>query len=412
LLVLIIVLFLFFSAFFSGLEIAFLSASKLKVELKKNQPGINGRIVGGFMENPKLFLATTLIGNNISLVVFSYLLSKFLHPLLLPHIPSEFLMGLTIIIFSTMVVLIFGEYLPKTLFRLFADRVLYTFAIPLNVFTYLFYIPTKIMVYASEILMKLFVKQGENALNENFTRVDLEHFIEMTQQGEMREEIDKDLFSNALNLNQLKVKDCMIPRTEIVSISEESPLDELIALFNSSNLSRIIVVGEDLDDVLGYVHHQQMLKNPENIRSMVMEIPYIPEVMSIHDLLNRFTLEKNSVAIVVDEFGGTSGLITMEDVLEELFGDIEDEHDEEEFLLEQVSDREFLISGRVEVSEINETFPHLKIPEGDYHTLSGYIVITTQRIPEFGEEITLDGKVYVIESVSETKIETVRVLMI
>ncbi len=406
-----IFLFLFFSAFFSGLEIAFLSASKLKVELKKNQPEISSRIVGSFMEDPKLFLATTLIGNNISLVVFSYLLSKWLNPFLEPFFHSEFLMGLVLIVFTTIVVLIFGEYLPKTLFRLFADRVLYAFAIPLNIFKYMFYIPTKIMIFTSESLMRFFVKQGDFALNGNFTRVDLEHFLETTQQGEMREEIDKDLFSNALNLNQLKVKDCMIPRTEIVSISIESPLEDLISLFNSSNLSRIVVFDEDLDDVLGYVHHQQMLKNPRDIKSMVMDIQYIPEVMSIHDLLNRFILEKNSVAIVVDEFGGTSGLITMEDVLEELFGEIEDEHDEEEFRLEQISEKEFLISGRVEVSEINEAFPHLKIPEGEYNTLSGYIVITTQRIPDFGEEIVLDGKIFVIESVSDTKIETVRVLL-
>lgn len=406
-----IIIFLLLSAFFSGAEIAFISASKLKVELKRKENNLSGAIVGGFMDHPKDFLATTLVGNNIALVVFTYLMARLLTPLAEPFLTSGIVIGFIITVLTTIVVLIFGEYLPKTVSRLFADTILYAIAIPLKFFRFLFYIPTKLMIFLSEMLIRLFFKTSPKDLDETFSKVDLEHFIQMTNHGEKEEKIDTNLFTNALNLNLLKVRECMVPRTELVAISADSTIEELIEVYSSSNLSRIIVIEEDLDNVLGYVHHQQILQSPASIRSMVMDITFIPEVMNVHDLLNKFIIEKSSIAIVVDEFGGTSGVITMEDVLEEIFGEIEDEHDEDEYILEQLGENEFRISGRVEVSDINEKFEGIQIPEGEYNTLSGYLVMTTQNIPDQGEEIFLEGKRFIIESVSETKIETIRILI-
>ena len=404
-------LFLLLSAFFSGAEIAFISASKLKVELKRKENNVSGSIVGDFMDHPKDFLATTLVGNNIALVVFTFLVARLLTPVFEPILTNNILIGLIITIITTIVVLIFGEYLPKTIFRLFADTILYVIAIPLKFFKYLFFLPTKMMIWLSEMIMKIFLKPSPEDLDETFTKVDLEHFIQMTNRGDKEEKIDTNLFTNAMNLNLLKVRECMIPRTELVAISVNSSIEELIEVYSSSNLSRIIVIEEDVDNVLGYVHHQQMLKSPTSIRNMIMDITFVPEVMNVHDLLNKFIIEKNSIAIVVDEFGGTSGVITMEDILEEIFGEIEDEHDEDEYILEQIAENEFRISGRVEVSDINEKFEKIRIPEGEYNTLSGYLVMTTQNIPDQGEEIILDGNRFVIESVSDTKIETIRLII-
>lgn len=409
-LILLILLFLVLSALFSGSEIAFVSSSKLRVELKRKGGGRRGRILARFFDRPAQFIGTMLVGNNIALVVFTYLMTKLLTPFIEPYIQGEVWQLLINTLFITIVVLIFGEFLPKTVFRLFADNILYFLAYPLRFLQWLLAIPSWMMTKLSNFLLKYVLKTPIETVDNAFTRVDLAHFIEASFSNDTDEEIDKELFQNALEFRQVKVKECMIPRTEIAALDVQSKIEELLELFQSTKLSRLIVMDSDLDNVLGYVHHQQMLKHPKNIERIVLDIPYVPEVMRIQEVMNLFIKEQISIACVVDEFGGTAGIITLEDIVEEIFGEIEDEHDKEAFLEKQVSETEFLFSGRLEIDDLNEKYEVLSFPEGEYHTLSGYIVTTTETIPEEEAIIDIDGYRFILESVSDTKIETIRVL--
>jgi len=409
-LILLILLFLFLSALFSGSEIAFVSSSKLRVELKRKGGGRRGRILANFFDKPAQFIGTMLVGNNIALVVFTYLMTKLLTPIIEPFIEGEVWQLLINTLLITIVVLIFGEFLPKTIFRLFADNILYFLAYPLRFLQWLLAVPSWMMTKLSNFLLKYVLKTPIEKVDNVFTRVDLAHFIEASFSNDTDEEIDKELFQNALEFRQVKVKECMIPRTEIAAIDVQSNIEELLELFQSTKLSRLIVMDSDLDNILGYVHHQQMLTHPTSIQRIVLDIPYVPEVMRIQEVMNLFIKERISIACVVDEFGGTAGIMTLEDIVEELFGEIEDEHDEEVYLEEQISDKEFLFSGRLEVDDLNEKYEALSFPEGEYHTLSGYIVTTTETIPEEGAIIEIDGYRFILESVSDTKIETIRVL--
>ena len=402
---------LLLSALFSGTEIAYISANKLRVELKKKKGVRRGRILAGFYEAPASFLGTMLVGNNIALVVFTYFMAELLEPSLtkigfLSTNPLALVLTQTILV--TIVVLIFGEFLPKTLFRLFADEALYLLALPLKLLQWLLLIPSWLMTRLSNLLLRAFSTPLEEVDNA-FTRIDLEHFINDTR-TETDEDIDRELFGKALNLPEVKVRDCMIPRPEIEHIDVNATVDELEQLFKETKLSRLIVIKEDIDDVLGYVHHQQLLKQPSSINSLILDLPFAPEVMAVTDLLNEFIRKRISIAMVVDEFGGISGLITMEDILEELFGEIEDEHDQEEYVdTVVIPGQEYIFSGRLEVDYLNEKYG-LQLPEGDFHTLSGYLVMTTGTIPKQGLTLEFDGYKFLLELVSDTKIETVRVI--
>lgn len=245
-----------------------------------------------------------------------------------------------------------------------------------------------------------------------FSRIDLEHFVQDSFEGDSDDEIDTDIFKNALKLKETKVRDCMVPRNEIISIDEEAAMEDLIDLFHDTKLSRILTYQGDIDNVTGYIHHQQLLKQPKRLKSARLQIPFVPEVMSVQDVMNQFFKAEKNIACVVDEFGGTAGVITLEDILEEIFGEIEDEHDQEDHIDEQISENEWRFSGRLEIHYLNEKYEDLNIPEGDYNTLSGYIVMTTASIPEEGTIIDLDGYQFVLEHVSDTRIETVRVVKV
>ncbi|HMO37879.1 MAG TPA: hemolysin family protein [Saprospiraceae bacterium] len=405
-----ILLFLLLSALFSGTEIAFVSANKLRIELKKKKNASRGRILSEFYERPSAFLGTMLVGNNIVLVIFTYLMTRALSPYIEPFLQGDLLLLLVNTVLITIVVLIFGEFLPKTIFRLYADDILYFLAYPIKLFQLLLAAPAWVVTRLSEALLRLFVRSPIEASEQAFSRVDLEHFVNSSPPDTQSGSFDRKLFGKALNLKDTRVRDCMIPRPEIESIDLNAPLSALEELFRQTKLSRIIVVEDEVDNVLGYVHHQQLLRQPKTIKNILMEIRFVPEVMRITDLLNRFIQERVNIACVVDEFGGVAGLITMEDILEELFGEIEDEHDEEEYIETQISDDEYVFSGRLEIDYLNEKYPALYLPEGDYHTLSGYLVMTTETIPEAGAEIILGDYKFILEAVSETKIETVRVL--
>ena len=404
-----ILFFLLLSAFFSGAEIAFVSANKLGIELMKNKGSRRGQILARFFERPKNFIGTMLVGNNIALVVFTMLMSG----LILGPLKFVFGEGLVAHFFSTIiitiVVLIFGEFLPKTLFRLYANETLFSMAYPLAFINFILAIPARIMTWMSNLILRIFVSKPEEQMETVLTRVDLEHFIQDTA-IQASEDIETDMFKNALHLQQVKVKQVMVPRTEIVYIDVDSTIDELITAFQETKHSRILVCEGDIDHVLGYVHHQQLLQKSRSLRRLIMDIPIVPEVMGVFDLMFFLTRERNSIACVVDEFGGTAGLITLEDILEEIFGEIEDEHDEEEWIDQQISDREYLFSGRLEIDYLNEKYQQIDFPEGEYSTLSGYLVMTAGTIPEQGAEIEFNGYRFVLELVSDTKIETVRVI--
>jgi len=404
-------IFLFLSAFFSGSEIAFVSANKLGIAVRKEKKTRASRIISGFYEKPVAFLSTMLIGNNIALVVFSILTTKALVPIVTPYFGDGLSSLLIYTLIITLVVLVLGEFLPKTLFSLYSTKMLFFLAFPLAFFKWFLFIPTSIMTAFSNFFLKNILKIKTDNVDNGLTRVDLEHFIEDSLSDD-QDEIDKGILTNVLNLGHNNVAHCMIPRTEIRAIDKLASIDELIHEFRDSKLSRLIVEDGDIDNIIGYVHHQQLLKNPKTVRKMVLDILYVPEVMNLKDLMMQFTKSNTSIACVVDEFGGTAGIITLEDILEEIFGEIEDEHDEEDYLMQKISDDEYLFSGRLELDHINEKFPELNLPEGEYQTLSGYIVMTSETIPDLGEQVELDGYCFKIEEVDETKIEKVRVLRI
>ena len=352
-----------------------------------------------------------MVGNNIALVAFTSLMTIPLRKLLVDSLgmtEGGFLL-LVITLIITVIVLIFGEFLPKTLFRLYSNDILYFLAVPLRIIQFLLFLPSWMMNKLSNILLKWVFRTPLEEVENVITRLDLESFVRL-RSTDAEEEIDAELFGKALNLRHVRVGECMVPRTEITSIDVRESIEDLRKQFLESKHSRIIVMDNDIDTVLGYVHHQQLLYKPQSTRSLLMDLPFIPEVMQVRDALNLFIKNRKSVACVVDEYGGTAGIITLEDVLEELFGEIEDEHDQEEYVETQVSEREWIFSGRLEIDYLNEKYDGLNLPEGEYHTLSGYLVMTTETIPEQGASIVLDGFEFIFELVSDTKVETIRVI--
>ena len=405
-----IIFFLALSAFFSGSEIAFISANKLGIAVKKDQKSRAGQIISKFYEKPERFLSTMLVGNNIALVAFTYCTTLVLKPVIEPWAGDGIASLLVYTMIITVIVLILGEFWPKTSFSMHSTRNLFLLAYPLAFFRWLLAFPTWMMTGLSNFILKRIVGLPIENQTDALTRLDLEHFIADSISDD-HDDIDKEILTNALNLGHLQVSNCMVPRTEIVSIDKTASIDELIDLFRESKLSRIVVVDGDADNVEGYIHHQQLLENPPSIKKVLLEIPFVPEVMNLKDLMLQFIKSGSSIACVVDEFGGTAGIITLEDILEEIFGEIEDEHDVEDYIMEKVGEGEYLLSGRLEIDFINDTFPELELPEGEYQTLSGYIVMTCETIPLQGQQVVLENKIFKIVEEDDTKIELVRVIV-
>lgn len=408
-----IIFFLLFSAIFSGSEIAFISANKLDVEIKKNKRGARSRCINYFYQHPNSFLGTMLVGNNIALVAFTTLLTIPLEHFLTSyfHVPHGMLLLLIVTVIVTVIVLIFGEFLPKTLFKLYGANMLWMLAIPLRIIMFLLGLPTKLMVGLTNSMLKKGADGDKDEQQNVFTRLDLEKYMEqMNLEKELR--VDKAMFGNALKLKDTKVRECLIPRNEIQYIDISASIVELEDTFAETGLSRLIVVDGDIEQVKGYVHHQSLFHDPKSIRAIMRDIEFVPEVFHVSELMQTFMKKRTNIACVVNEFGGVSGVITLEDIIEEIFGEIEDEHDEEdEFIEQEISDKEYRFSGRLEIDLINEKYG-LHIPEGEHHTLSGYLVMTRGEIPDEGEEIELDGYQFIIEEVSKTKIETLRVIVL
>ena len=343
-----IITFLILSALFSGSEIAFVSANKLSIELKKKRGGRRGKFISSFYKKPANFLGAMLIGNNIALVAFTTLMSDPLNGLFTGKF--GFTEGTVVLLLLntfiiTIIVLISGEFLPKAFFQLYAADLLYFMALPLRIVQFLLSAPTRLMIWLSNFILKYIFKTQLEEGDEVFTRHDLITFIKGTTAESKKEQVDRKLFHKALQLEGKKVKAVMIPRTEVEAIDVRSSIVELEKRFAETKLSRLLVIDEDIDEVLGYVHHQQLLHSPKSIKSIILKLPFSPEVTPVIDLMNTLIKKRVSIACVVDEFGGVSGIITLEDIQEEIFGEIEDEHDEGEHIEEVISKNEFQFSG-------------------------------------------------------------------
>ena len=403
---------MFASAFFSGLEIAFISANKLKIELDNKKGNFSAKILSSFLKQPAKFIGAMLLGNNIALVIYSIIMAKLLEPSIIQYITTNQILILFIqTIISTLVVLFFAEFLPKALFRINPNKVLSIAAIPIVIVYYILYPFTYFTVGISNLILRLFkVDTSESDLA--FSKIDLEDFVANIQERQVEgEEIDSEIqiFKNALSFSDIKVRECMIPRTEIVAMDVERSIEELREKFIEEGLSKILIYRDSIDNIIGYTHSKELFKKPESIKSILLPVSIVPEVMSANELLKKTIKERRSVAVVVDEFGGTSGILTLEDIIEEIFGEIEDEHDTEDLIEKQINEQTYQFSARMEIDYINEKYK-LDLPESDdYETLGGYIINLNESIPEKDEVILSDDYVFTINKVSNNKIELVTV---
>ena len=405
--VIIILTTLVLSAFFSGFEIAYVSSNKVHLEILKKQEGVIANVLTKLTRKPSKLLATMLVGNNVALVVYGFEMGKVMTVLLPPFFQN--VLWHTII--STLIILITAEFMPKVFFQIYANQLLKIFAIPAYFFYLLFYPFSSFVMWISDFVLRVFFKTKGDYVPLSFSKVELVDYIsEQMENAPKKEEVDSEvqMFQNALEFSGVKAREIMIPRTEIVAVELNESIENLIATFVSSGFSKILIYNENIDDILGYVHSFDMFKKPKTIKEVLIPIVNIPETIQINEVLNILTRKRKSMAVVLDEYGGTSGIVTLEDIVEELFGEIEDEHDKDKFIEEQISDTEYLFSARLEVEYLNETY-HLNIPESEeYETLGGFIVLHNEGIPTQGEVIEIPPFTFTIEACSQTKIETVR----
>ncbi|WP_297887332.1 hemolysin family protein [uncultured Capnocytophaga sp.] len=408
--IIIILTTLVLSAFFSGFEIAYVSSNKVHLEILKKQEGVIANVLTKLTRKPSKLLATMLVGNNVALVVYGFEMGKVMTALL----PDFFQNVLWHTIISTLIILITAEFMPKVFFQIYANQLLKLFAIPAYFFYLLFYPLSSLVMWISDFVLRVFFKTKGDYMPLSFTKVELVDYIsEQLENVPKKEEMDSEvqMFQNALEFSGVKAREIMIPRTEIVAVELNESIENLIATFVSSGFSKILIYNENIDDILGYVHSFDMFKKPKNIKEVLIPIVNIPETIQINEVLNILTRKRKSMAVVLDEYGGTSGIVTLEDIVEELFGEIEDEHDKDNFIEEQLSETEYLFSARLEVEYLNETY-HLEIPESEeYETLGGFIVLHNEGIPTQGELIQIPPFSFVIEACSQTKIETVRLVV-
>lgn len=396
--------------FFAGYEIAFISANRLSIELKKKQGLRSGIILSNFMESPAKFIGTCLIGLNIVLVIYGLLFTSFLkgiawNPL---EVENEYLKLIIDTIISTFVVLVFGEFIPKAIFKARNDKLIAFFAPVAQFFHSLLQPLASVFVSIAQWILTYIFNVRVNNKNEAFSKVDLEHFFQQTKdQDEENQELNTELFENALSLPLVKIRQCLVPRTEIEGADIHTSIEDLKKQFIKTQLSKLVIYDDSVDSILGYVHQIDLFKRPATIQEILHPIIAVPESMSATDLINKFTKERKSIAWVVDEFGGTAGIVTMEDVLEEIFGEIRDEYDVEEFVEKQLSEDEFIFSGRLELDYLKEKY-ELDFPENESETLSGYIINKHEAIPKQKATIIVDHYQIDVLTVSDTRIEMVK----
>ena len=396
--------------FFAGIEMAFYSANRMSIELKKKQGRASGQILDQFVDHPVYFLGTTLIGFNVFLVFFGLQISKVMEPLWIRlDVGSDFIRILIEILISTFLVLVFAEFLPRAIFRARANVILSRMAQLIDIFYQMFYPIAAICITLANWLLKYVFNVRVDEKKEVFGRTDLEHLFRQAKEAEEEKQpLNTEFFENALELPRIRIRQSLVPRKEIVGIDIKESVDTIRRMFIETKLSRIVVFEGNIDHIIGYVHQLDMFKRPESIQSVLLPIPAVPESMSATDLINKFTRERKSIAWVVDEFGGTAGIITMEDVLEEIFGEILDEYDVEEFVEKQIAEHEYIFSGRLELDYINEKYG-FDFPVDETETLSGFIINYHETIPKQKERIIIADYEFDIMNVSDTRIEMVKI---
>ena len=396
--------------FFAGIEMAFYSANRMSIELKKKQGRASGQILDQFIDHPVYFLGTTLIGFNVFLVFFGLQISKVMEPLWIKFdVGSDSVRILIEILLSTLLVLVFAEFLPRAIFRARANVLLSRLAQLIDIFYQMFYPIAAACIALANWLLKYVFNVKVDKKKEVFGKTDLEHLFRQAKEAEdEKQPLNTEFFENALELPKIRIRQSLVPRKEIVGIDVKESIDSLRRLLIETKLSRIVVFEGNIDHIIGYVHQLDMFKRPATIQTVLLPIPAVPESMSATDLINKFTRERKSIAWVVDEFGGTAGIITMEDVLEEIFGEIQDEYDVEEFVEKQIAEHEYIFSGRLELDYINEKYG-FDFPVDETETLSGFIINYHETIPKQKERIIIADYEFDIMNVSDTRIEMVKV---
>lgn len=412
--VLIISISLIFCAFFSGMEIAFLSSNRLKVELERNKGTFNGRIAGFFYKRESFFIALLLLGNNVSLVLFGINAAIILDPIIVDWgVTGPGLILLIQTVLSTLLVLIVSEFLPKALVQINPNSFLKIATVPMLVLFILLYIPTQIVMFVSGLVLRMLKTDRTNS-EKVFSKIDLEHYV-LDLSSRIKEEHDlgneMQILQNALDFSNIKARDCMIPRTEIIAVDVEEEIEILKNIFIEKGLSKVLVYRTSIDNIIGYVHSFELFKRPASIKQILLPISFVPAAIPGKELLEMFTKQAGNIVVVVDEYGGTAGIVTIEDVIEEIFGEIEDEHDVEDMLEQKISETEFLFSGRVEIDYLNEEYKLNLNDSEEYETLGGMLIHELESIPEAGATIEIDDKMFIIEEVSDRRIEVVRVVM-
>ena len=411
----VILICLLLSAFFSGMEIAFVASNKLRIEIDKTDKSISQTLIDLFISNSGMYITTMLVGNNVVMVIYGIFMKDYLSGYL------DFLhlsLGMKVLVetlITTLIILVFAEFLPKTLFRLRPNAFLRVFAVPVFLFYLLFFPITYFSVWLGGVLLRIVTgkKMEQKEPNKAFGKIDLNNLIE---EGEVSDEKNEEiheikLFRNALDFSEVKLRECIVPRTDLVALPIDADRKELTDLFVQTGLSRILIYKENIDNNIGYVHSSSLFKNPATIEQALSGVIIVPETMSASHLLNLFIKQQRSIAVVVDEFGITAGIVTIEDIMEEIFGEIEDEHDHPSLKEEVVSDHEYIFSGRLEVDYLNEKYD-LNLPENEeYETLAGYILYFNESIPAEGEKILINNVVFEVLSVKNARIEEVKVIL-
>ena len=404
-----------FSAFFSGMEIAFVSSNKLRFEMEKTN-NVSSHILSVFYRHSNNFISPMLVGNNIALVIYGILMAQLIEQYILAGVITNQAILVPIeTIVSTLIILVTGEFMPKTLFKINPNATLKIFCLPTFACYILLYPISRFSSWLSTgILHMVGIRTNKEDREKAFTKVDLDYFIQSSiEEAKEGNEIDNEIkiFRNALDFSNVKIRDCMIPRTEIIAVEVDTPLDELKKVFIENGISKVIVYKDNIDNIIGYIHSSEMFKGTDEWQNNIRTIPFVPETMAAHKLMRIFKQQKRSLAVVVDEFGGVSGIVALEDLIEEILGDIEDEHDTNSVIARKISDNEYILSGRMEIEKANETF-NLNLPESDdYQTIGGLILNECQSIPKVNEVIKTDQFTFKIIKVSATRIELVKLFV-
>ncbi len=399
-----------FSAFFSGMEIAYVSSNKLRIELQNKQGDFASRLLSHLMARPGRFIATMLVGNNIALVVYGIFMARWMEPLLSQYLGNEVAVLLAQTLLSTFLILIMAEYIPKAIFALYSNQLLRVFALPVLLMYYLLYPVAGFIMGISRFFLHTIFRADMNDEKPIFNRMDLDNYVRQhigDQNHHNEVETEVQIFQNALDFGKVKARECMVPRTELVAMEVSDTIEDLRQRFIETGLGKILIYRENLDDIIGYVHSFELFRKPKQIRSILLPLLMVPESMPASEVLDLLIRERRSLAIVLDEFGGTSGLITIEDVMEEIFGEIEDEHDSQHLVEEQLTENKYLFSARLEIDYLNEKY-RLDLPESEfYETLGGLITHYCESIPEKDEVIVVNPFIFTIKSSHHTRIDEV-----